>query len=163
MRSIWRGLRAVLLGLTALWFFFEEFGWRPLTAWLGRLNRWAPWARLEARVARLPPRPGLCLFLVPVVLLLPVKVMALHLIEAGQPMLGLVVIVIAKLLGTAIGGRLFVLMRRQLMTLKSFARTMAWWRRTRWRVRRALNAWPAWQAMRRRFRQWRITWRRRLR
>jgi hypothetical protein len=158
-----RFVRGVLLGLAALWFFLEEFGWHPLAAWLGGLTRWPPWGRLEARIARVPPRPALALFLVPVVMLLPVKVMALQLIHAGRPLAGLVVIVAAKLLGTAIGGRLFVLLRPQLMKLRRFARTMAWWRHTRRRVRRALEASTAWCALRAAGRRWRLKLRERFR
>ena len=65
-------------------------------------------------------------------------------------------IVVAKLVGTAIGGRLFMLMRPQLMTLRRFARALAWWRQTRWRVRRALAASAGWRAMRAAVTRWRL-------
>lgn len=152
----WRVLRALLLTLAALWFFLEEFGWHPLAAWLGSLTRWPPWARLEARIARVPARPALLLFLLPAALLLPVKLLAVQLIQDGHAIAGLVVIVAAKLLGTAIGGRLFMLMRPQLMTLRRFARAMAWWRQTRRRVRHALEASAGWRAMRASVRGWRL-------
>ena len=134
-RVSWRTARALLLTLAALWFFLEEFGWHPLAAWLGSFTRWPPWARLEARIARVPARPALLLFLLPAALLLPVKLLAVQLMQGGQPIAGLAVIVAAKLLGTAVGGRLFMLLRRQLMTLRRFARALAWWRQTRRRVR----------------------------
>ncbi len=158
-RPLWRALRALLLALAALWFFLEEFGWQPLAAWLGRLARWGPWQRMEARIAALPPRPALGLFIVPVLALLPVKLLALQLIGAGRPVLGLAVILAAKLVGTAIGGRLFVLLRPQLMTLRWFARALAWWRLLRRRVRHALQASAAWQAIRRAAHRWRVRWR----
>ena len=72
-RMAWRTSRTLLLTLAALWFFLEEFGWHPLAAWLGRFTRWPPWARMEARIARLPPRVALLLFLLPAAVLLPVK------------------------------------------------------------------------------------------
>jgi hypothetical protein len=156
LRLTWRVLRALLLALAALWFFLEEFGWHPLAAWLGRLTRWPPWARLEARIASLPPRPALLLFLLPAGVLLPVKLLALQLIHAGDPLAGLSVIVAAKLVGTAIGGRLFVLLRPQLMRLRHFARAMAWWRMTRRRVRHALQASSGWRAMRSAVQRWRL-------
>ena len=152
----WRAARALLLALAALWFFLEEFGWHPLAAWLGRLTRWPPWARLEARIARVPARPALLLFLLPAAALLPVKLLALQLIQGDHAVAGLVVIVAAKLLGTAVGGRLFMLMRPQLMTLRRFARAMAWWRQTRWRVRRALQASAGWRALRAGVTRWRL-------
>jgi len=159
IRPLWRALRALLLALAALWFFLEEFGWHPLAAWLGRFARWEPWRRMEARIAALPPKPALVLFLVPALALLPVKLLAVQLIGAGQPLLGLGVILAAKLVGTAIGGRLFVLLRPKLMTLRWFARAMARWRHLRRRVRHALLASAAWQGMRQMAQRWRSRWR----
>ncbi len=155
-RMSWRALRALLLTPAALWFFLEEFGWHPLAALLGSFTRWPPWARLEARIARVPARPALLLFLLPAAMLLPVKLLAVQLIQDGHAVAGLVVIVAAKLLGTAIGGRLFMLMRPQLMTLRRFARAMAWWRQTRRRVRHALEASAGWRAMRAGVTRWRL-------
>lgn len=155
LRALWSVARVPLLTLAALWFFLEEFGWHPLAAWLGSFTRWPPWARLETRISRLPPRPALLLFLLPAAALLPVKLLAVQMIQSGHAILGMIVIVLAKLVGTAIGGRLFMLMRSQLMTLRRFSRTMAWWRQTRWRVRRALAASAGWRAMRATLARWR--------
>ena len=156
----WRALRAPLLVFAAMLLFFEEWGWRPLAAWLGRFTRWGPWARIEARIARLPPHLALWVFLAPVLLLLPVKLLALGLLRDGRTGLGLSVILVAKLIGTAIGGRLFVLTEPQLMQLHRFAQVIHWWRRTRRRVRHAVNAWPRWRAMRAAMRRWRLRLRR---
>jgi len=155
-RVSWRAARALLLTLAALWFFLEEFGWHPLAAWLGSFTRWPPWARMEARIARVPARPALLLFLLPAAALLPVKLLAVQMIQSGHALTGLVVIVVAKLLGTAVGGRLFMLLRPQLMTLRRFSRAMAWWRQTRRRVRRALEASAGWRAMRAGVTRWRL-------
>lgn len=138
-RAIWRVLRGMLLGVAWLWFFFEEWGWHPLAAWLGRLARWGPWARLEARIAQAPSRVALVLFLVPVVALFPIKLLALTLLHSGHTALGLTAIVGAKLVGTAIGGRLYVLTEPQLMQMPRFARVILWWRATRAALRQALD------------------------
>jgi hypothetical protein len=155
LRQLWRVLRAVLLALAAVWFFLEEFGWHPLAAWLRRFALWPPWARLEGRIAAAPPRLALALFLLPAALLLPVKVLALALISDGHTISGLAVILAAKLVGTAVGGWLFLLTRPQLMRLPRFARAMAWWRRLRWQVRKALTASAAWRALRLSLQRWR--------
>ena len=149
LRLLWRGLRGLLLGLAALWLLFEEWGWRPLAAALGRLAAWPPVARLEARVRGSAPRIALSLFLAPAALLLPVKLMALGLFHAGRPGLGMVVIVAAKVIGTAIGGRLFVLTEPQLMQFPVFARVLVWWRETHARIAAALQRTLAWRAARR--------------
>ena len=153
---LWQVLRALLLAVAAIWFFLEEFGWHPLAAWLRRFSRWAPWARVEARIAALAPRWALALFMLPAAVLLPVKLLALGLIDAGRPLAGVAVIVAAKLVGTALGGWLFMLTRPSLMRVRWFARAMAWWRLLRRRVRHVLDASPAWRALRRLPRHWRV-------
>jgi hypothetical protein len=67
----------------------------------------------------------------PALLLLPVKLAALALIAHGQRLLGVTVIVAAKLLGTAIVARLFTLTRPALMQLPWFVRLHARW--TTWK------------------------------
>ena len=138
-RLLWRALRGTLLALAALVIFIEEWGWRPLTAWAARLARWPPLARLEARIQRLPPRAALALFVVPAVALFPVKLLALWLIHLGHALPGVAVIVAAKLLGTALVGRLFILTEARLVQFAWFARALAWWRHTQRRVRAAVR------------------------
>lgn len=151
-RAVWRALRGVLLAIAALVLFIEEWGWRPLTAWAARLAQWPPLARLEVRIRALPPGAALALFAVPAVALFPIKLLALWLIHLGHAVLGVVVIVLAKLLGTALLGRLFLLTEPQLVRFAWFARALGWWRHTRqrvvevvrtsglWRLARALRA-----------------------
>jgi hypothetical protein len=111
------------------------------------LARWPPVARLEALIRRAPPRVALALFLVPALLLFPVKVGALWLMQAGRPTLGIVVIVVAKLGGTALVGRLFILVESQLMTFAWFARCVEWWRATRDRIVTALRKSALWRGI----------------
>jgi hypothetical protein len=154
---IWRVLRGVLLTLAAIVLFIEEWGWQPLTALAARIARWPPLARLEARIANVPPRFALVLFLVPAALLFPIKLLALWLIHEGRAVLGIGVIVGAKLLGTALVGRLFVLTERQLMQFTWFARGMNWWVATK-RMLKALvvesTAWRTGRGVLRRARAW---------
>lgn len=163
LRWLWRGVRGVLLTLAALVLFLEEWGWRPLTAWAARLAAWPPLARLERRIVALPPAGALALFLVPAVALFPVKLAALWLIHLGHATLGVLVIVAAKLLGTALVGRLFILTERQLQTFGWFARSLAWWRVTKARVRAALVRSRSWRVARALGRRWRGVLRRAMR
>jgi hypothetical protein len=160
LRALWRGLRGVLLALAAVVIFIEEWGWRPLSAWAARLVQWPPLARLEARIRTLPPRWALLLFIVPALALFPVKLVALWLIHLGRTTLGVAVIVLAKLLGTALVGRLFVLTEPQLMRFGWFARALAWWLATKQRVREAVQRAAAWRAARAWMRRWRMRLRR---
>jgi hypothetical protein len=157
LKALWRLLRGLLLALAALVIFVEEWGWRPLTALAARLARWPPLARLEARLQALPPRSALALFLVPAVALFPVKLLALWFIHQGRTALGVAVIVAAKVLGTALVGRLFILTEAQLLHYAWFARALGWWRATKARVKAALQASRAWRgarALARRGAQW---------
>lgn len=122
-----RALRGVVGALLALVILFEEWGWEPLQralAWVGRLPglRW-----LETRIQTLPPYAALALFLVPTLLLLPVKLLALWAIGHGKVLLGTLVILGAKVAGTAIVARLFTLTRPALLKLAWFERWYGRW------------------------------------
>ena len=131
LSSIWRHLsdllRGLLTGLLALLILFEEWGWEPLQqalAWFGRL----PVLRqIERAIGRLPPRWALAVFLLPTLALLPVKLGALWLLARGHTLLGALLIVAAKVVGTGVVARLFALTRPALMTLPWFARSYARW------------------------------------
>jgi hypothetical protein len=88
---------------------------------------------------------------------------ALWLIHLGQTSLGVIVILAAKALGTALVGRLFIITEPQLMRFAWFARSLAWWRATKLRVRTAIDRWPLWQALRRTRRRVSLWVRRRIR
>lgn len=145
---LWRVLRAVLLGLVAIVIFVEEWGWRPLTVFVARLARWPPLARLESLIARAPPRLALALFLLPATLLFPIKLAALWFVKEGHAAWGVTVIVVAKLVGTALLGRLFILVESQLMQFAWFARALAWWRATQDRIMTAVRGSALWRAAR---------------
>ena len=162
LRAALRGLFGALLGLALV---FEEWGWEPLQrglAWLGRL----PLLRqIEALVARAPPPLALLILLLPAVTLLPVKLGALWLIGQGHRLLGLGLIVLAKLVGTAVVARLFTLTQPALMRMPWFAHLHGRW--VVWKdglLAQVRASWP-WRAGRvakRRARQlvnrWRARW-----
>ena len=132
LSTLIRWLKALLSWPLALIILFEEWGWVPLAralAWLGRLPVLA-W--IERRVRALPPYAALALFAVPTLTLLPVKLLALWLIGMGRTGLGLLVIVLAKIVGTAVVARLFILTQPALMQLAWFARWYARW--TAWKT-----------------------------
>ena len=155
-----RLLGRLVVWTVALLILFEEWGWDPLQHALVRLSERLHLRWLEPRIRALPPYAALGLFAVPAVLLLPVKLVALWFIAAGHMVLGTLVIVAAKVLGTAIVARLFTLTQPALMRMAWFAslhgRWIAWktallaqvraslpWRRgrvARWRWQRRLAA-----------------------
>lgn len=122
----WR-LTRLLHWPLALLILFEEWGWHPLQRALARLVAALGLQALEPRIRALPPYAALALFALPALLLLPVKIAALWLIGRGHVLWGTLVIVAAKLAGTAVVARLFTLTRDALMTLGWFARLYARW------------------------------------
>jgi hypothetical protein len=162
LHALARLLRGAATGLLALLILFEEWGWEPLQramAWLAR----APLLRqIEALITRLPPALALGVFLLPSLLLLPVKLAALWLLAHGHELLGLGIVLLAKVVGTAIVARLFTLTRPALMRLAWFAALYTRW--TAWkdvllaRVRTSF-AWRWGRAfkrqLRRRWQRWR--------
>jgi hypothetical protein len=123
-----RRLQSLLMLPVALLLLFEEWGWEPLKRAMAWVMRWPPLAWVEHGITRLPPYAALLVFLAPTLLLLPVKLAALWLIGQGHALLGLVVVVVAKIAGTALVARLFHLTQPALMKLGWFARFYNAWR-----------------------------------
>ncbi len=156
-------IRGVVSALLALVILFEEWGWEPLqraVAWLGRLPLVA-W--LERRIRALPPYAALTVFALPALALLPVKLLALTWIASGHVLAGGAVIVAAKIIGTALVARLFVLTRPSLMTLEWFATIYGrWsvWKKAIFERVRASWPWRAGRVAKRRVQRLVARWRR---
>ncbi len=146
--SLLRWLRAGLEALLALLILFEEWGWEPLQRLAARIARLPPLAWLERRIAALPPWAALAVYFPPALALLPFKLLALWLIGRGHALLGVLLIVAAKVAGTALLARLFHLTRPALMQLAWFARWYGRW--TAWKealVARVRASW-SWRVAR---------------
>ncbi len=141
-----RWLRRAIGAVLALLILFEEWGWEPLQAALGRAARRLRIEALERWLARLPPYAALVVFAVPGLLLLPLKLLAVALVSRGQALAGLLLIVAAKLVGTAIVARLFTLLQPALLRLGWFARGHARWLAWKRELLAQFRAAPAWQA-----------------
>lgn len=127
LKSMLAPLRWLVRVVLALVILFEEWGWEPLQRWMAAIGRLPVFRQLEALVRRLPPYVALVVFFLPGLLLLPIKLLALWLIGIGRPGLGLAVIVLAKVVGTAVVARIFALTQPALMSLPWFARLHARW------------------------------------
>jgi hypothetical protein len=155
---ILRPFRWLFGWLLALVILFEEWGWAPLQRALAYIGQLPGFRWIEGWVGRLPPYAALAVFLLPTLLLLPVKLLALALIGRGQVVAGTLVIVAAKLVGTAIVARLFTLTRPALMQLAWFAALYGRW--TRWKdalLAQVRASWP-WRYARVQKQRWRRTW-----
>ncbi len=143
-----RWLRRAGGALLALLILFEEWGWDPLQRALARLGRLPLLRQAEVLITRLPPPAALVVFTVPALLLLPVKLLALGLIARGQHLSGLAVIVVAKLVGTAVVARLFALTRPALLQMPWFARAYGRWLAWKGALLAQLRASWAWRSAR---------------
>jgi hypothetical protein len=120
-RTVWSVLRmplAFLLNLLlALLLLFEEWGWRPLSNLLAQLARFRPWALLEQWVAGLPPYGALVALAVPSAVIIPAKILGVYFLATGHFLTAAVVIICAKIVGTGLVARIFLLTKPQLMQI----------------------------------------------
>lgn len=148
-----RVLRPFLV-LLALVFLFEAWLWqhlRPLAAWVVDLIAWDRLkARLAAAIERLPPYPTLLIFVIPPIILLPFKLLGLWMLAHGSWLGAMIVLVLAKLVGTGVAAFIFDVTRPKLLQLPWFrslyGHILVWLERAhalvdpiKLRVRRALR------------------------
>ncbi|MEJ8821246.1 hypothetical protein WKW80_04230 [Variovorax humicola] len=141
-------LRAVIAALMVPVLLFEEWGWAPLAALAAQFGRLPLWARLERKVATLPPWGALIVFLVPIVALFPVKFMALYFFGLGHFNTGFILLIGAKLAGTAVVARLFELTLPALMEIPLFALWYPRWKTWKDRVLSEVRQSVPWRAVR---------------
>lgn len=123
-----------LVHLAALVLLVEEWCWNAGMRLARACARWPALAALEMRVRALPPYAALVAFVLPGLLLLPVKLLALMAIAHGHPASGIATIVVAKLGGAAVVARLYALTLPTLLAVGWFARCHGCFMRvkTRW-------------------------------
>ena len=148
LRNLLRAFSWLLSWLIALVILFEEWGWVPLMRFTGAIARLPPVARLERGIVSLPPWAALMVFLAPTLPLLPIKLVALWLISHGNVWFGLLVIVAAKIAGTALVARLFMLTRPKLMQMDWFANLYGRWSAFKERLIAMAHASLAWRLAR---------------
>lgn len=160
LKKLLRALAAILLVPLLL---FEEWGWEPLAALMARLARLPLWRGLERAIRSLPPWAALLVFFVPVLMLLPLKLLALFLLGGGHAKSALLLLLGAKLVGTAVVARLFQLVEPALMRIPLFARWYPRWKVWKDSILALVRASAPWRMARRAKvgtrRWWRSTWR----
>jgi hypothetical protein len=91
---------------------------RPIARWLA--GHWV-FDRLRTWIISLRPYPTLALFMVPVLILEPVKPVAAYLTATGHIAGGLTVLLVGELLKLVLIERLFCISREKLMSIAAFA------------------------------------------
>src|SRR5476649_2931182 len=127
-----RALELLIVPLAAAVVFFEQTLIRLLNAITAALARWAPIAALEAWLKKQPPYIALLAFVMPSILILPIKLSAIYFVAH-------------HMFVTAIVARLYVVLRPTLMTIGWFARADTWFFYWRDRAYAFVRALPAWQ------------------
>jgi hypothetical protein len=110
--------------LLALVFLFEAWLWKHLTAFAHAIIDLFPWQALKERFAKfidgLSPYATLPVFVLPFILLLPLKFLEVYLIVRHRWFAAILVLVIAKLLGLGITAFIFEVTKPKLLQLAWF-------------------------------------------
>ncbi len=132
LKTLFAPLRWLIKVILALLILFEEWGWEPLRRVFALIAKLPVIRQFEALLKRLPPRWAFVVLILPSLLILPIKLLAVWLVAQGRYGLGVALVIGAKLVGTALLAWLFQLIQPALMQLPWFARFYARW--TRWKA-----------------------------
>jgi hypothetical protein len=141
-------LLAPLVQLAALLLLAEAWTWDAGSRAAARMGTWPPLRWVEARIRTLPAWAALCAFVLPGLLLLPVKLLALVAIAHGHALAGIAGFVVAKLGGAMVVARIYVLTLPTLLTLAWFARWHGGFMALKDRLLAALRASSYWRQVR---------------
>jgi hypothetical protein len=126
MRRWLRPLWVVL----ALLFLLEAWLWDHLEPVVARVVNVIPWGRLKERLARmiegLPPYAALAVFIVPFIVLLPLKFLEVFLLAKRQWLAAVLILILAKLLGLGVTAFVFDATRGKLLQMAWFRRMYDW-------------------------------------
>ncbi|KQV50674.1 hypothetical protein ASC95_15085 [Pelomonas sp. Root1217] len=132
LKALFAPLRWIFRVVFAVLILFEEWGWEPLRRVFALIAKLPVIRQFEALLKRLPPRWAFVVLLLPSLLILPIKLLAVWLVAEGRYGLGVALVVGAKLIGTALLAWLFQLIQPALMQLPWFARFYSRW--TAWKA-----------------------------
>jgi hypothetical protein len=142
-------LLSPLAALGVMLMLLEEYLWAgfvQLGQWVGRL----PAIRsVEDQIRHLPPNMAALVLFVPVLCVLPIKILAVWIMSTGRWGMGIGVLIGAKLTGTAVIARIYTLCEPSLSTLPWFVKLREMVYRAKTWAHRRLNAWPIWRLTRR--------------
>jgi hypothetical protein len=130
-----------IVAIAVVYFLIDALVLSLLRPVIERIAALKPFAGVRRWVESLGPYSTLALFLVPIILLEPVKPVGLYLLGTGHFLVGTLVLAIGEVLKIVIVERLFHIAKPKLMTIRAFAvvyaHVMSW---LEW-----LQALPAWQ------------------
>jgi hypothetical protein len=112
--------------ILALLFLFEAWLWDRLAPIVGRIVAVIPWGRIKPAlvrlVDRLSPQATLVVFVVPFILLLPLKFLEFWFLAHRQWIAAIAVLVLAKLVGLGVTAFIFEVTKDKLLQMPWFGR-----------------------------------------
>jgi hypothetical protein len=128
--------------VAAIYFVVDALAFSVLKPLLRKIANLGLFAFIVRWVASLSPYATLALFLIPLILLEPVKPLSTYLVASGQLKLGMFVLVVGEILKIMTVERIFHIGREKLLTIKTFALVYHFlWDWLNW-----IQALPSWQA-----------------
>ena len=116
--------------ILALLFLLEAWLWDHLESIVARAVNLLPWGRVKLWLKRviedLPPWAALAVFIIPFVVLLPLKFLEVFFLAKRQWLAAGLVLIVAKLLGLGITAFVFDATRGKLLQMAWFARMFDW-------------------------------------
>jgi hypothetical protein len=114
----------------ALLFLAEAWLWDHLEPIVARVVNLIPWGRLKVRVGKfieiLPPWATLIVFVIPFIVLLPLKFLEFYFLATRNWLGATVILVLAKLLGLGLTAFVFDVTRDKLLQMMWFRRMYDW-------------------------------------
>lgn len=138
-------ITAPFVFLAAVIILLEDWLWDDLARIAAAIGRLPIFRQIESLIIGLPPYAALILFGAPSLLLIPVKLIALYFISHGHSLMGLLSLILAKVAGTALVARLFILTRPRLLQINWFARLYEWFVAFKARIYGAIKATAVYQ------------------
>jgi hypothetical protein len=115
-------LKAPFVFVAAIVILFEGWLWDDLQRLAAAIGRLPIFKQIETLISSLPPYACLLAFAAPSLLLIPVKLAALYLVSHHHATLGLLTVIGAKFIGTALVARVYHLTESKLLRIVWFAR-----------------------------------------
>jgi len=109
-------MKKFLLSLLAIFLIIEEWLWDLLTAFGHSIVRWLKLESFEQWLSKTSSTMALVAFSIPILIVMPINLVALGLFANGLILQGILMEMLAKLLGTLLVARVFALTKPQLLT-----------------------------------------------
>jgi low affinity Fe/Cu permease len=139
--------KPLVIVVAAVYFVIDALALSVLKPLLRKIANLRLFAFIARWIASLSPYATLALFLIPLILLEPVKPLSAYLVASGQFKLGMLVLVVGEILKITIVERIFHIGRDKLLRIKAFALVYNFvWGWLTW-----IQALPSWQAVKHSF------------